>query len=270
MDGHLTATQVETYRQRGFYFPVELMSKSEATRHLAALQAAEADNGPMHYRVKPYLLMTSAWKIATSPRLLDAVESVLGPDILLWDCSYIIKEPHNDSFVSWHQDLTYWGLQMETDDDLVSAWVALTPAMQANGAMQFVRGSQAAGTFAHVDTYADHNILHRGQAISANFEPSTIVQSELAPGQASLHHGWTVHSSGPNATASRRVGIVMNYLKPSVRQVVGDVESATLVRGEDRFCHFKTEPVCETDFAPGNVAFQQDMERRKRDVYDSA
>ena len=270
MDVHLTATQVEDYRQSGFYFPVEVMSASEAARHLAALDAAEAEQGPMHYRVKPYLLMTSAWDIATSPRLLDAVESVLGANILLWDCSYIIKEAHNDRYVSWHQDLTYWGLVLESNDDLVSAWVALSPATAANGAMQFVYGSQSGGTFEHVDTYAGNNILHRGQTIAAEFAPSTIVQSELAPGQASLHHGWTVHSSGPNTTDTRRVGIVMNYLKPSVRQVVGEFESATLVRGKDHFGHFKNEPVCETDFAPENVAFQLEMEQRKRDVYDSA
>jgi len=270
MDGHLTASQVEAYRHAGFHYPLEIMWAGEAARHVASLEAIESSNGPMHYRVKPYLVMTSAWEIATNTRLLDAIESVLGPDILLWDCSYVIKEANNESYVSWHQDLTYWGLAMETDDDLVSAWVALTPATQANGAMQFVRGSHSGGTFAHQDTYAVNNILHRGQTIVDDFAPATVTQSELAPGQASLHHGWTVHSSGPNGTGSRRIGIVMNYLKPSVRQVVGEFESATLVRGNDRYGNFKTEPICETDFAPANVAFQLDMERRKRDVYDSA
>ena len=224
----------------------------------------------MHYRVKPYLLTTSAWAIATHAGLLDVVESVLGPDILLWDCSYIIKEAHNDRFVSWHQDLTYWGLDMDSADDLVSAWVALSPATESNGAMRFVRGSHRRGTFVHEDTYVANNILHRGQAIADNFEAEQIAQSELAAGQASLHHGWTVHSSGPNVTGERRAGIVMNYLRPCVRQVVGEFESATLVRGADEYGHFRTEPACETDFAPANVTFQQDMERRKRDVYDTA
>ncbi len=93
---------------------------------------------------------------------------------------------------------------------------------------------------------------------------------ELGAGQASFHQGWTVHSSGANQTGDRRIGIVMNYVAPSVRQVVGDFESATLVRGEDRHGNFRPEPQCETDFAADNVAFQEEMERRKRDVYDTA
>jgi len=270
MTGRLTDLQVSAYQENGFHYPIYVMRADAAAEHTAELEAIEADHGPMHYRVKPYLVSTSAWQIATNPSLLDAIESVLGPDILLWDCSYIIKEPHNDGFVSWHQDLTYWGLNMESDDDLVSAWVALSATTQANGAMQFVKSSHTRGTFVHQDTYDDNNILHRGQAIADDFDPASIARMELAAGQASLHHGWTVHSSGPNTTGDRRVGIVMNYLKPSVRQVVGDFETATLVRGEDRYGNFKTEPKCETDFAPANVAFQLEMERRKREVYDTA
>ena len=270
MDGHLTTSQVSAYRRDGFLYPVDVMSAAEAAGHVASLEAAEAANGSMHYRVKPYLLTTSAWSIATHPNLLDAVESVLGADILLWDCSYIIKEAHNDRFVSWHQDLTYWGLDMESSNDLVSAWVALSPATAANGAMRFVRGSHIAGTYVHNDTYDENNILHRGQAIADDFELAQIAQSDLAAGQASFHHGWTVHASGPNETGQRRAGIVMNYLRPCVRQIVGEFESATLVRGEDRYGHFRSEPACETDFAPANVAFQLEMERRKREVYDTA
>ncbi|MDH3532386.1 MAG: phytanoyl-CoA dioxygenase family protein [Gammaproteobacteria bacterium] len=266
----LTAEKQQAYRANGFIFPLDVLSTDEAAQHNDALAAVEKQHGPMHYRVKPYLVSTSAWAIATHAGLLDAVESVLGPDILLWDSSYIVKEPHSNKFVSWHQDLTYWGLRMASDDDLVSAWLALTPATKNNGAMQFVRGSHKRGRYQHEDTYDAQNLLHRGQSIVNDFENTSIAQMELAPGQASLHHGWTVHSSGPNATATRRVGIVMNYLKPSVCQVVADYETATLVRGEDRYGHFGPEPVCQSDFDPANVEFQLQMERKKREVYDTA
>ena len=262
--------QQQAYRNDGYLFPIDVMTEADAAIHRKRLEALEAQQGAMHYRVKPYLIFSSAWEIATHPALLDAVESVLGPDILLWDSSYIIKEPSSDDFVSWHQDLTYWGLRMQSNYDLVSAWVALTPTNQANGAMRFVRGSHTGGTFTHEDTFADNNLLHRGQTIADNFEPASIEQLELAAGQASFHQGWTVHSSGPNVTGERRVGLVMNYLRPSVRQVVGEFESATLVRGEDSYHHFRPEPQCGNDYAPANVAFQLEMERRKRDVYDTA
>jgi len=159
---------------------------------------------------------------------------------------------------------------METGYDLVSAWVALTPAMQSNGCMQFVRGSHTNGTYPHKDTYEKRNFLHRGQSISQDFDEKLISQVELAPGQASLHQGWAVHSSNSNTSDVRRVGLVLNYVKPGVRQVVGDGESATLVRGSDSCRNFLTEPVCETDYATENVAFQMQIERKKREVYDTA
>ena len=270
MAGSLTSEQQNSYRRDGFLFPVEGMSAAEAAQHCERLEVTESQHGPMHYRVKPYLVMTSAFEIATHPVLLDAVESVLGPDILLWDSSYIVKEPHSDDYVSWHQDLTYWGLHMKSDFDLVSAWVALTPATPGNGCMQFVRGSHTVGTFEHNETYAENNILHRGQSIRDSFDEQQIVQVELKAGQVSFHQGWTVHASAPNASDDRRIGLVMNYVKPSVRQVVGGYETTTLVRGIDNYGYFRPEPVCNSDFAAANVAFQLDVEGKKREVYDSA
>ena len=265
-----TAQDVQAYRDDGYYFPLDVMSDSDAALHCERLDAFEAQHGPMHYRVKPYLIFKSAFEIASHPQLLDAVEAVIGPDILLWDCGYVIKEPHSESFFSWHQDLPYWGLEMASDFDLVSVWFALTPALQNNGSMRFVRGSHKQGTYAKVDTYDEQNLLHRGQTITEEFEESAIVPMELAPGQASLHQGWTVHASAANTSNVRRVGIVMNYVNPSVKQVVGDYETATLLRGEDNYGHFRPEPLCDEDFAPANVALQLEMERRKREVYDSA
>lgn len=149
MSGFLTDPQRKDYDDLGYLFPVNVMSETEADTHHRRLLMIESAHGPMHYRVKPYLIVRSAYEIATHPLLLDAVESILGPDILLWDSAYIVKEPCSEGFVSWHQDLTYWGLDMESDDDLLTAWVALTPATTENGCMKFVDGSHRKGTFAH-------------------------------------------------------------------------------------------------------------------------
>ena len=270
MSNFLTATQQQSYRDNGYLFPIDVFGAADAAQYRERLEAIEAEHGAMHYRVKPYLLMTSAWEIATHPALLDAVESVLGPDILLWDSSFVIKEPQTAGFISWHQDLTYWGLEMESDFDLVTAWVALTPVTTRNGCMQFVRGSHRNGRYQHEDTFAADNLLHRGQAIADNFDANDIDFIELQAGQASLHQGWAVHSSTANQTDDRRIGLVMNYLKPSVRQVVGDYEAATLVRGEDRFGYYVSEPGCDSDFAATNCEFQMNIERKKREVYDNA
>jgi len=270
MSKFLSSEQQQSYRDNGFLFPVTVMSDAVAAQHRNRLEGIEAERGPMHYRVKPYLLMTSAYEIATHPVLLDAVESTLGPDILLWDSSYVIKEPNSGGFISWHQDLTYWGLDMQSEYDLVSAWVALTPVTTSNGCMQFIRGSHKNGRYRHEDTFAEDNLLHRGQSIADNFSADQIDYVELEAGQASLHQGWAVHSSTANESDDRRIGLVMNYLKPNVQQVVGNYEAATLVRGEDKFGYYVSEPVCETDFAAANCEFQLTIEQKKRDVYDNA
>lgn len=260
----------QRYHRDGFVWPIDLLTAQQAEEHHDRLVSYEATYGSLHYLVKPYLVFSSAWEIASHPRLLHAVESIIGPDILLWDGAYVIKEPHSEGFVSWHQDLTYWGLETDADDDVVSAWIALTPAQQSNGCMQFVAGSHQGQKFQHADTYSENNILHRGQTIVESFRKDQIRHLEMNPGQASLHHGWAVHSSNPNASEIRRVALALNFARPSVRQRVTQKESATLVRGEDRFNHFLTEPVCGEDRVEENVRYQQYIENLKREVYDKA
>jgi ectoine hydroxylase-related dioxygenase (phytanoyl-CoA dioxygenase family) len=242
------------------------MSEAEAAAHRARLEAAETERGSLHYMVKPYLVFSSAREIAHDPLLLDAVEDILGPDILLWDSGYVIKEAGNHRHVAWHQDLTYWGLD---SDKLVTAWVALTPATPANGGMRYVPGSHKTGLTAHRDTYSDDNILHRGQEV-AGIDEAGAMDIVLAPGQASLHHGWVLHASAPNGSAERRIGLTFQYLDPSARQTRTDRESATLVRGQDRFGHFRPEPAFDGDFAPEALAFQKGVEDLKHAVYDGA
>ncbi|MEM7281781.1 MAG: phytanoyl-CoA dioxygenase family protein [Pseudomonadota bacterium] len=258
------------YEVDGVAFPIPVLSENEAGDHHRRLVDIENSHGSMHYRVKPYLIFSSAYELATNNAVLDAVETVLGPDILLWDSAYIIKEPQTSGFVSWHQDLTYWGLESDSDDDLVTAWLALTPATKQNGCMRFVRASHHGQHFDHQDTRETDNILHRGQTITNRFREADIVSIELRPGEMSLHHGWAIHSSQPNGSTQRRVGLSLQYLKPSVRQIVGSRETATLVRGRDAFGHFESEPACGEDFRQESVEFQKEVERLKREVYDNA
>jgi ectoine hydroxylase-related dioxygenase (phytanoyl-CoA dioxygenase family) len=212
------------------------------------------------------LARASSSPTARHAALLDAVEDVLGPDILLWDSGYVIQEPGDTRHVAWHQDLTYWGL---SSDALVTAWVALSRSDRRTGGMRFIPGSHGQGKLSHRDTYSPDNILHRGQEI-AGVDEGRAVEIELAPGQASLHHGWVMHASGANPSPDRRIGLTLQYAAPSVRQTVGEGESATLVRGAGRYGHFRAEPKCERDFAPEAIAFQEAVERLKRAVYDSA
>ena len=262
----LSSNEQRQYRRDGFFFPVCIMDKEDATNHRRRLEDIEAKFGPMHYRHKPYLLMKSAIEIARDPNLIDAVEDLLGPDILLWDGAYVIKEPYDSKYISWHQDLTYWGLDGE---ELVTAWVALSPSTPESGCMRMLPGSHLDGANIHQDTHVKNNILHRGQELQIEIDEDEAVSIELQPGEASLHHGWVAHASHPNKSVDRRIGLSLQYLTPRMKQNKTERESALPIRGQDCFNHFLAEPLCKSDFDQEMVTYQAESERLKHKVYNT-
>jgi non-heme Fe2+,alpha-ketoglutarate-dependent halogenase len=136
----LTEPAVRQYRDFGYYAPVPVLSRTEAGALRRSLEAFEATGTGMQgaVRHKPHLLFTWLNNLIRHPRILDAVEDVIGPDILCWGTSFFIKERRNPGFVSWHQDSTYWGLE---PPDIITAWVAFTDSTAANGAMRVIPGS---------------------------------------------------------------------------------------------------------------------------------
>jgi len=162
--------------------------------------------------------------------------------------------------------LTYWGLD---GDELVTAWVALSEVTTENGCMKILPGSHHQGKHDHHSTFDEENILHRGQELDLEIDEEQVVSVELQSGEVSLHHGWTPHASYPNTSGNRRIGLSLQYLTPQMRQKHTDCESATLVRGEDRFDHFRLEPPCTEDFALKMITFQAEVERLKHKVYDT-
>ena len=213
--------------------------------------------------LKAYLLFTWAADLIRHPRLLDAVEQILGPDILVWDADILIKEAHQPRYIGWHQDSTYWGLE---PPDVLTAWVGLTPANPTNGAMQFIPGSHRGAQLAHVETMDMRNATGRRQEVP-EVDETRAVHSSLEAGQASLHHIRLLHASGPNQSTDRRIGLAIRYMAAHVRQI-GDRESATLVRGEDTHRHFDPEPRPRVDFdAAALAAHRGAVERALRNYY---
>ncbi len=241
------------YHRDGFAFPYRALPEAEASglaREVEALIDSDARSLQL-MRSNPHLVFPFVDRLAHDDRVLDAVERILGPNLLLWSTSFFIKAPHSDDFVSWHQDLTYWGFD---GTDQVSAWVALSPITQANGCMRFIPASHRRAIETHQDTFAEENQLTRGQVLAVDIDESQAVPVTLAPGEVSLHHGHLFHASGPNTTNAWRIGITMIYLAPSMRQVVAKRDFARLVRGEDAFGHFECLPRPRFDFDPVGIA----------------
>jgi ectoine hydroxylase-related dioxygenase (phytanoyl-CoA dioxygenase family) len=242
------------YRAHGYYAPIRVMSEIQASAARNRLEAHEAIHGALKgsMRHKSHLLFTWLDDLIRHPAILDAVEDVIGPDILCWSSSFFIKEARDSGFVSWHQDSTYWGLDPA---DIVTAWVALSESSAENGAMRVIPDTHTLEQIPHRDTFAADNLLTRGQEIAVEVDDSKAVMLALQPGEMSLHHVRLIHGSDPNPSAKRRIGFAIRYLPTHVRQVVGIRDSATLVRGVDAFHNFAPEQRPERDLDEAAVAF---------------
>jgi non-haem Fe2+, alpha-ketoglutarate-dependent halogenase len=250
----LTPDIVQHYNERGYYAPVPALSTEEAGTIRRGLEAYEAKHGVLkgEMRQKSHLLFTSLDALIRHPAILDAVEDVIGPDILCWGTTFFIKEARNPAFVSWHQDSTYWGLDPA---DIITAWVALSDSTAANGAMRVMPGTHKMDQVPHRDTFSPDNLLSRGQEIEVAVDESQAAMLELRAGEMSLHHVRLIHGSDPNPSDQRRIGFAIRYIPTYVRQSVGGTDHATLVRGTDRYRNFAPEQPPEYDMAPAAVAF---------------
>jgi len=218
----------------------------ECRRRLEAVEAAHGGRLTGELRQKPHLLLTWLADLVRHPTILDAVEDVLGPNLLVWSTSFFIKPAHDPAFVSWHQDATYWGL---SEPDVVTAWLAFTDATVENGAMRMVPGSHGE-QLAHHDTFAPNNLLSRGQEIAVEVEEARGVDVLLRAGEMSLHHVRMVHGSPANRSDDRRIGFAIRYIPTYVRQIAGGVDGAMLVRGVDDYHYYVPERPPTTDLDP--------------------
>ena len=238
----LTQKQIDCYRTDGFLSPIRIFSKEEASRLRSELEWFEAAHGLVMgtpYRNKPHLVMTWVAEVIRNARILDAVESILGPNLLVWGTNFFVKEPYDGTFISLHQDSTYWGLSRP---EVLTVWVALSASYRSSGAMKMAPGSHKLEQLPHVDTFEEGNLLTRGQKVAHGVDENDIAWIDLAPGEASIHHVRIIHGSEPNSSSDRRIGLAIRFVRTDVKQVNGVKDYATLVRGRDDFQHFQHEP----------------------------
>jgi non-heme Fe2+,alpha-ketoglutarate-dependent halogenase len=261
----LTEDQIARYRENGYLAPIRIMDEGAALVLRRELETVEARmGGPLRgdLRHKTHLLFPFLADLVRQRVLLDAIEDVLGPDILCWSSNFFIKEADNPAFVSWHQDSTYWGLSAP---EVATAWVALTPSNAENGAMAVIPGSHKLDQIPHLDTFDRHNLLTRGQEVAVEVDETRAVPLVLEPGEMSLHHVRLVHGSPPNPSADRRIGFAIRYIPTHIRQLEGE-DSATLVRGADRFHHFEHEPRPNSEMAPEMLALHKRIAERSAQI----
>ena len=272
MTGSLTNEDVTRYQQDGFLKPIVAFSNKEAVEIRQGIEAIERDYTskelPLdlthYFRVNGELVIPLLANIARAKPILDAIESILGPNLMVWSCELFIKEPQSKKIVSWHQDLTYWG--MGGSDHQASAWIAISDVTEASGCMRFVPGSHKQKLVPHNDTFSEDNLLSRGQEIAVEVDENDAVLNFLKPGEMSIHHGRMFHASGPNFSKDRRIAIVIRYVTPELVRDESGYDYAMLVRGIDAFKNWINIAPPSTLFGRGELELYDKVLKYKESV----
>ncbi len=267
----LSTDQVARWRQDGFLSPFPLLDdaalracQAGVARYEAWLGAPINADAHMKWRSMPYLLMPWAADLARHPGILDAVESLIGPDILIFTSTFFIKEPHSPTIAAWHQDSTYYGLDPK---DEVTVWVALSEANEAAGCMEALSFRGRPRQHSHASRVVKDSVNRAGQVITQPLDAHAPVAMPLKAGWFSMHHGLCPHRSGPNTAGHRRIGLGLNYIPTSVRPAGSVRHVAMLVRGSDRHGHFDTAAWPQAELGVAEVAAHERAMARYRDAY---
>jgi len=253
----LSEIQLEQFRRDGVVFPLRAFTGAEAGALVPAFEALKQHMGDWsagQQILKPHLVSTWVASLVRNEAILDAVEDLIGSNILCWTATFFAKSGQAPGFVGWHQDMTYWGLAPA--EKVVTAWLGLTESGLENGCMQVVPGTHREPDRDEVHNPGTGNMLMSEQNIAlGDAELAAALPIELEPGQFSIHHSWLVHGSAPNASPRPRIGLSINYMASEVRQTASALgDSAMLVRGRDGHGHFDLEPAPEADFDEAALA----------------
>ena len=208
MSNALSQASIEQFKKQGFTPSVRVMSAREADDYRSYLQATEAVLGELKggYRFKCHLLYKWVADLVRSPNIVEKAQALLGQNLMCWGTELWLKDPDSDKFVSWHQDSEYWGID---GDQLLTAWIALSPATVESGCMRMLPGSHLEEGLPHRDTFHDDNMLTRGQTIYEGIDESKAVDIEVDTGEAVFFTYRIAHASHPNRGTDRRLGIAI-------------------------------------------------------------
>ena len=230
----LNEKQLKDYEDYGFVAPINVLTLEEATKIKEEIEYIEKKwpdeliglgRNNVHY-ISPIFD-----QVCHNSKILDAVESIIGKDILVGGTTLFIKDPDKKGFVSWHQDAKYIGFEPH---NWVTACLAITDANEENGCMRMWSGSHKEKIKEHKDTFNENNLLTRGQTVQ-NIPLEDTTPNILKAGQLSLHHPMIVHGSGSNKSNTRRIGfVIQSYIGTNVDQVIGKVY-VQQARGKDNF-----------------------------------
>ena len=236
---NLSPNQLKQYEEKGFVSPINIFSKNKANeirKEIELIEEKMPGELDKSGRYNAHLISPLLDEVTHDPKILNAIQSIIGKNILVCGTTLFIKNPNEKGFVSYHQDAKYIGLHPY---NWVTAWVAITDSNEHNGCMRMWSGSHKDNLKDHDQMFNEGNLLTRGQTIN-NVPTSETTPLILKAGQMSLHHPTVVHGSELNKSNDRRIGfVIQSYIGTEVKQVLGK-NSVQLARGFDKFNYHKT------------------------------
>jgi non-haem Fe2+, alpha-ketoglutarate-dependent halogenase len=206
---------------RGIAFPIPVLTPEELAdvrAHYGRL--VDAHGGTLRSFDRSHYYFGWAYDLATHPRIVEAVSSVLGDDVVVWGSLILSKPPHDEGFIAWHQDGAY--ANFLGDAPAVSAWIALSDSTVESGCMRVVPGSQKT-KLSHSEKGDPKNMLSHGQEIEVEVNEADAVDVQLRAGEMSLHHVDIVHGSNPNRASWWRTGFIVRYSTPEMLRAAAPV-----------------------------------------------
>lgn len=251
----LTNSQSEKYKQEGILYPIPVLGPKEVGYYNSCFKkqldylGADTD---LNRFAHVHLYYKWYYDLVRNPKILDCIEGVLGPDILVHASTLFFKPPFDNQFISWHQD----GYFMDFNTPkYVTAWIALTDSNENNGCMQVVAKTHF-HVYPHKQKKDSRNMLTTGLTVDKDINNDDIRNVELKAGEMSLHHVNLIHGSRPNISSGFRIGYAIRYISPEVKQKTFHY-GAVLVRGRDRYGHYKLLQNIPPDEIPKSAALQQ-------------
>ena len=254
---NLSEQQINSYKENGYVSPIDILSPQEAKEVREEIEIIENKCPDILEGIgRNYVHIISPIfnKICLNNRMLDAVESIIGKNILICGTTLFIKNANEKEFVSFHQDAKYIGLEPH---NWVTAWIAITDSNENNGCMRMWPGSHKSNLRYHNQKFNQNNLLTRGQTVE-DVPIEDTVPIILNAGQMSLHHPTIVHGSGINKSKDRRIGfVIQSYIGDNVEQVLGKMY-VQIARGKDRY------KLHEYSNIPTELMNKKDIECRNR------
>jgi non-heme Fe2+,alpha-ketoglutarate-dependent halogenase len=257
----LTSEQIKSYHSNGFLCPYNVFTPAEAGQLSAKVVNIEARVGgelQAKFRVKAHLPFPWLCDVVRNERLLDAVEDIIGPDILCWGASFFAKKARDPRFISWHNDAFFYPYEPQ---ETLSAWVSFNVANIESGCIHYIPGSHLEPDPVHVFKPEPANLASDGRTI-VGVDESLAVPALLAPGQVVFHHERVIHGSGPNNSDHPRIGFVIHYVAPHVRNKTADHDTAILCRGSDPSGYWLPDPEPTYDLDPECIRVLEEARAR--------